>query len=737
MCGRRDGARGGDRRCDTSRRGEARHALGGRMVQISARARRDVPRRGHRRVARVLFHGARRRGPRQPGDRRGSRREGLVRARLRTSAVPHAGSGPDRGERVHGRRRGDLRGARDRGEWPSSRSEPPRLPHPHEPRCPGDRRADRRVERPRKGRTARRKQARGRSTRASPPSRTRSTTRSACASIASRSRPRASSARFGSCGAVEKIREGSIRRYSLFRRSRFTDRAPYKKRSRCSVASEPRDADRGRDGRAPEHEARSRGAARPHRARRDRASQGRASRRGASSASARPHRSTCSGAIGPWRSIAPALAEAARAVGGPHHRRMGTLGGNLCLDTRCRFYDQSAFWRGALGFCLKKDGNQCHVVPGGQRCVAAASNDTAAAAIALEASVVLAGPAGERSVSLRDFYTANGLANTVRAPGEILLGSPCRSVVAVGARTRSYDERAAIDFPLLSVAVRADVGRRRGRRFGRGRLRARRAAAHGRTGGGPPSDARPRAWDARGDRGRPRGRSAGRWRTSTRRWSGAARWSRCSCDARSRGFSRLGKSKATEPVRTPSCSSCFARCSRARRALPPPRGSRRDERPPRTSVRRTPGDAAARRHGPPPQRGERRRATRESSSSVGRAFAGAFGGSGAAGTGGGAGGSGAGAGGGGAAGNATTGATSARGSSTSGTSSPSAWASAATTGAGATESTWKTRSASSGFGRCPFSSVRPAARRRRLSGRGPTARDEALRARRGAVRPGS
>jgi 4-hydroxybenzoyl-CoA reductase subunit beta len=155
--------------------------------------------------------------------------------------------------------------------------------------------------------------------------------------------------------------------------------------------------------------------------------------------------------------IAPALAEAARAVGGPHHRRMGTLGGNLCLDTRCRFYDQSAFWRGALGFCLKKDGNQCHVVPGGQRCVAAASNDTAAAAIALEGRVVLAGPEGERTVSLRDFYTANGLANTVRAPGEILLelAVPLRR-----GRRSAYEKlrrRAAIDFPLLSVAVRADV----------------------------------------------------------------------------------------------------------------------------------------------------------------------------------------------------------------------------------------------------------------------------------------
>ena len=155
--------------------------------------------------------------------------------------------------------------------------------------------------------------------------------------------------------------------------------------------------------------------------------------------------------------VAPALAEAARAVGGPHHRRMGTLGGNLCLDTRCRYYDQSAFWRSALGYCLKKDGTVCHVVPGGQRCVAAASNDTAAAAIALEGGVVLAGPDGERTVPLREFYTADGIANTTRRPGEILL----ELVVPVRSGRRSAYEklrrRAAIDFPLLSVAVRADV----------------------------------------------------------------------------------------------------------------------------------------------------------------------------------------------------------------------------------------------------------------------------------------
>ncbi|MBL8920701.1 MAG: FAD binding domain-containing protein [Myxococcaceae bacterium] len=153
---------------------------------------------------------------------------------------------------------------------------------------------------------------------------------------------------------------------------------------------------------------------------------------------------------------AAALAEAAAVVGGPQHRRMGTLGGNLCLDTRCRYYNQTAFWRGALGYCLKKDGDTCHVVEGGRKCVAAASNDTAAAAIALEATVVLTGPAGIRRLPAADFFVADGARNTARREGELLtaLEVPVRA-----GRVSVYEKlrrRGAIDFPLLSVAVRLD-----------------------------------------------------------------------------------------------------------------------------------------------------------------------------------------------------------------------------------------------------------------------------------------
>src|SRR5688572_5239491 len=99
---------------------------------------------------------------------------------------------------------------------------------------------------------------------------------------------------------------------------------------------------------------------------------------------------------------------------------MGTLGGNLCLDTRCVYYNQTHFWRQALGYCLKKDGTVCHVVKAGKKCVAAASNDTAPVLMTLDARVRLVGPDGARELALRDFYVADGIVNTVLRPGEIL-----------------------------------------------------------------------------------------------------------------------------------------------------------------------------------------------------------------------------------------------------------------------------------------------------------------------------
>src|SRR5262249_27443102 len=155
--------------------------------------------------------------------------------------------------------------------------------------------------------------------------------------------------------------------------------------------------------------------------------------------------------------LAPALAEATGAVGGPHHRAMGTLGGNICLDTRCRYYNQTYFWRKALGYCLKKDGTACHVVKGGAKCVAAASNDSAPALIALDADITVLGGGGERRVRARDFYTADGIKNTVLAPGELVVRVAIPIVRGRRSAFEKLRKRGAIDFPLLSVAARADI----------------------------------------------------------------------------------------------------------------------------------------------------------------------------------------------------------------------------------------------------------------------------------------
>ncbi len=156
--------------------------------------------------------------------------------------------------------------------------------------------------------------------------------------------------------------------------------------------------------------------------------------------------------------FAPGLAKAARAVAGPQLRRMGTIGGNLALDTRCLYYNQSYFWRESLGFCLKKDGTACHVVAGGKKCVAAASNDTATMLLSLGASVDLKSSRSERSLPLEEFFVADGIKNHVLASNELLVS--VRVPKGGAHRKEGYAKlrhRNSIDFPLLSVAVSTDV----------------------------------------------------------------------------------------------------------------------------------------------------------------------------------------------------------------------------------------------------------------------------------------
>lgn len=158
------------------------------------------------------------------------------------------------------------------------------------------------------------------------------------------------------------------------------------------------------------------------------------------------------------RERAPALAQAASRIAGPQLRAMGTLGGNVLLDTRCQWYNQTYFWRQSLGFCLKKDGTKCHVVEGGAKCVAAASNDSAPALMTLDAELGFESVLGTRSTRIEEFWLGDGIVNKKLSRGEILVdirlpATPAGHHGAYG----KLRERGSIDFPLLGVAARLDL----------------------------------------------------------------------------------------------------------------------------------------------------------------------------------------------------------------------------------------------------------------------------------------
>ena len=150
----------------------------------------------------------------------------------------------------------------------------------------------------------------------------------------------------------------------------------------------------------------------------------------------------------------PVLTEAAATVASPVLRNMGTVGGNICLDTRCLWYNQSLTWRKGCGFCIKKDGNLCHVAPGGTKCWAAFSGDTPPALLCLNAEIEIAGPDGRRSISLRDFYTGDGENYRKLLPTELVtrVFLPAESADYRGIY-RKLRVRGSIDYPLAGVAV--------------------------------------------------------------------------------------------------------------------------------------------------------------------------------------------------------------------------------------------------------------------------------------------
>ncbi|HEY7615265.1 MAG TPA: FAD binding domain-containing protein [Terriglobales bacterium] len=149
----------------------------------------------------------------------------------------------------------------------------------------------------------------------------------------------------------------------------------------------------------------------------------------------------------------PVLSQAASTVASPVLRNMGTIGGNICLDTRCLWYNQSLTWRKGCGFCIKKDGDLCHVAPGGRKCWAAFSGDTPPALLCLDAEIEIASLSGVRRMPLRDFYTGEGDSYRRLQATELL------TRIILPMSTGDYDGayrklrvRGSIDYPLAGVA---------------------------------------------------------------------------------------------------------------------------------------------------------------------------------------------------------------------------------------------------------------------------------------------
>src|SRR5689334_11502670 len=150
----------------------------------------------------------------------------------------------------------------------------------------------------------------------------------------------------------------------------------------------------------------------------------------------------------------PVLHEAVKTVASPILRNMGTLGGNICLDTRCLWYNQSLQWRRSCGFCIKKDGDLCHVAPGGKKCWAAFSSDTPPALLCLGAELEIVGPVGTRRMAIKDFYTNVGDARMRLEPHEMITRVFLPESIA--GWKDSYMKlriRGSIDYPLAGVAV--------------------------------------------------------------------------------------------------------------------------------------------------------------------------------------------------------------------------------------------------------------------------------------------
>lgn len=162
----------------------------------------------------------------------------------------------------------------------------------------------------------------------------------------------------------------------------------------------------------------------------------------------------------------PGVAQAVESIATPHHRRMGTVGGNLCQDTRCYYYDQNLDWREGLGWCRKAPDSEgwppdeesfgeipCRTVPGSERCWAVFASDSAPALIAHEAEITLVGPDGERRMPLSAFYEDNGIDPTRKRPDELVTAIDLPSPGGMESIYLKYSQRESFDFPSVGVAA--------------------------------------------------------------------------------------------------------------------------------------------------------------------------------------------------------------------------------------------------------------------------------------------
>ncbi|MCC6150442.1 MAG: FAD binding domain-containing protein [Planctomycetes bacterium] len=170
------------------------------------------------------------------------------------------------------------------------------------------------------------------------------------------------------------------------------------------------------------------------------------------------------------KEIPASVAYAASQIASPLIRESATLGGNLMLDTRCHFFNQSYFWRRTLGYCLKADGDVCHVIPKIMKdgksvtnsftCVATHSSDLAPLLVALGATCTLAGPAGTRTLKLSEFYRGDGIARFDLQRGEIFTKVTLpKDAASLRSGYKKLAPRRSIDFPVLGVAAALGLGK--------------------------------------------------------------------------------------------------------------------------------------------------------------------------------------------------------------------------------------------------------------------------------------